>query len=157
MDSWLDSWHSVHTIVSVTDSLRKGRKGKGRSKVWHPGWLWAPRDWARSPPEAGAREQEQECASSHAKVLLPVNISAWRCSATLRSPSSVLISRLCTARGDVERRSLLASTKRETILASLGHAGWFAVIPGPLILRVARDDAEELCVHLGIDAYHSAG
>lgn len=124
MDNWLDSWHSVHTIVSVTDSLRKGRKEWEGSveKCGTLGGCGHPRDLGAIAHLRPAHvSRGRRCAKVRTqKVLLPVNISAWRCSATLRSPSSDLISRLCTARGDVERRSLLASTKRETILASLG-------------------------------------
>ena len=42
----------------------------------------------------------RRCAKTRAQnVLLPVNTSAWRCSATFSNPSSERVSRLCTAAG----------------------------------------------------------
>ena len=99
------------------DRLRHGiaamkGKGWGQSKVRHPGLfvVGTPEILGdRSHLSPANVSKGRRCAKVRTQnVLLPVNISPWRCSATLRRPSSDLISRLCTAMGDVERREFVS-------------------------------------------------
>ena len=87
-------------------------KGWGQSKVRHPGLfvVGTPEILGdRSHLSPANVSKGRRCAKVRTQnVLLPVNISPWRCSATLRRPSSDLISRLCTAMGDVERREFVS-------------------------------------------------
>jgi hypothetical protein len=55
----------------------------------------------------------RRCANARAQnVLLPVNTSAWRCSATFINPRSERVSRLCTAAGTKYASISLRSTSR---------------------------------------------
>lgn len=135
LDSWLDSWHSVHTIVSVTDSLRKGRKeGEGSvEKCGTPGGLWAPpRSGRDRSPEAGAREQGQEMREgSHAECAAPgeyLGVALQRDpKESEQRPHLALVH--CEGRRGTKEFVSLDEAGNDLSLAGC-HARWFAVIPG---------------------------